>query len=65
MTDRSDLFDPAPTTLGYCPHCAVPIPTELLLIEYERGHEHTCYAECPACGEVVRPGGHAHNVGEV
>ena len=55
MTHGSDLSSPEPDTLGYCPNCSVPIPTELLLIEYEREHGRSCYAECPACEDVVRP----------
>lgn len=41
--------------LGHCPHCSVPIPSDLLLIEYDRRDGHSCYAECPACRDVVRP----------
>lgn len=41
--------------LGQCPRCAVPIPAALELIEYETSNGVSRYAECPACGDVVRP----------
>lgn len=65
MSHRPEPPTTATTSLGYCPHCAVPVPSELLLIEYERAHGQSCYAECPACREVVRPAGAASQVGEV
>ncbi len=49
--------DPQPAALGYCPHCGVPVPDEFVLIEYEREQGRGCYAECPACRDVVRPAG--------
>lgn len=41
--------------LGHCPRCAVPIPRALELIEYETADGVSRFAECPTCGDVVRP----------
>jgi endogenous inhibitor of DNA gyrase (YacG/DUF329 family) len=42
--------------LGACPNCGTPVPRPWLLIEYERSDGGTgVYAECPDCGDVVRP----------
>lgn len=45
-----------PSVLGNCPECGAAVPRPWLLIEYERSDgESGRYAECPDCGEVVRP----------
>jgi predicted RNA-binding Zn-ribbon protein involved in translation (DUF1610 family) len=42
--------------LGRCPECGEEIPSGYALIEYEKDDGTTgIWAECPACGEVVRP----------
>lgn len=41
--------------IGRCPHCETDIPRNRLLIEYETAQGVACYAECPACEEVVHP----------
>lgn len=41
--------------LGYCPGCGESIPGSHVLIEYETGSGKACYAECPACQDVVHP----------
>ncbi len=43
------------STLGRCPDCRSPVPDDRVLIEYERGDHPAAFAECPACGDVVRP----------
>lgn len=43
------------TTLGRCPVCTDPIPQGRVLVEYERPDGPAVFAECPGCGEVVRP----------
>jgi predicted RNA-binding Zn-ribbon protein involved in translation (DUF1610 family) len=44
------------STLGVCPDCERNLPPAYVLIEYERddGTE-GMFAECPECGEVVKP----------
>jgi len=42
-------------SLGRCPDCRAEIDDFDVLIEYERAEERAVYAECPGCGEVVRP----------
>jgi NAD-dependent SIR2 family protein deacetylase len=44
-----------PASLGRCPSCDASIPDYRLLIEYERDDRPAAYAECPDCGDVVRP----------
>lgn len=42
--------------LGACPDCAVPIPSENLVIKYETAAGWPRFlAECPRCGETVSP----------
>lgn len=43
------------TVLGTCPDCGAPIPRTHLLIEYETSSGSSCFAECPACLDVVHP----------
>jgi len=45
----------SPGAVGRCPTCGSPIPSERVLIEYERSGTQTAYAECPSCQGVVRP----------
>jgi NAD-dependent SIR2 family protein deacetylase len=40
---------------GSCPTCGSPIPSERVLIEYERSGGPAAFAECPDCQGVVRP----------
>jgi DNA-directed RNA polymerase subunit M/transcription elongation factor TFIIS len=45
-----------PSALGHCPYCGGRIPEAYTLIEYERSNDEPgVFAECPDCGEVVRP----------
>jgi hypothetical protein len=44
------------STIGRCPDCSERIPSTWLLIEFEKDDGTTgCWAECPACSDVVRP----------
>lgn len=54
LAHEPDPVGPRPP-LGQCPRCAVPIPRALELIEYETPEGIARFAECPACGDVVRP----------
>lgn len=50
------MTDVGPPVLGDCPHCGEPVTEPWLLIEYERENgDSGRYAECPVCGDVVRP----------
>ncbi|WP_435096617.1 hypothetical protein [Halarchaeum sp. P4] len=51
MTDA----DSADGTLGRCPECGARIPESAVLIEYEDGDGTAAYADCPECGDVVKP----------
>lgn len=50
MSDR-----PESTSGEYCPECGCAIPRAAVLIEYESAVGKTGYADCPGCGNVVRP----------
>jgi NAD-dependent SIR2 family protein deacetylase len=39
----------------HCPMCGAEIPRGAVLIEYESEMGRTTYADCPGCGDVVRP----------
>lgn len=42
--------------LGACADCDADIPADQLLISYQaEGGWPRMYAECPGCGEIVRP----------
>lgn len=42
--------------LGHCADCESPIPTDRLLITYTTPEGWPrMYADCPSCGDVVRP----------
>ncbi len=42
--------------LGHCAVCEEPIPTDRLLITYTTPEGWPrMYADCPSCGDVVRP----------
>jgi uncharacterized protein with PIN domain len=46
----------APSPIGRCPYCSRKVAESSVLIEYERtSGEIGVFAECPSCGEVVRP----------
>ena len=45
----------AESTLGACPFCKRPIPSNAILIEYVVDGEKRLYAECPKCQEPVQP----------
>jgi NAD-dependent SIR2 family protein deacetylase len=50
------VTDVGPPVLGDCPNCGESVTEPWLLIEYEREDgDPGRYAECPACGDVVRP----------
>ncbi|WP_449272137.1 DUF7837 family putative zinc-binding protein [Halorubrum halophilum] len=45
----------APSSLGACPFCELPVPRNAILIEYVVNNEERVYAECPKCKEPVQP----------
>lgn len=43
------------STLGDCPACGTAVPLAASLVSYERNGRPATFAECPGCGDVVRP----------